>query len=126
MPVVARRSIPEPCPADDHPAARVRVPTQEVVMHQGTPHSPVDDETYDLLQTLTSKLEALETYSKYEADTQGDAKQALQEIAEQDRQHAERLVGLLAGRLGNGSMSQSDRSMSQSGGSSMSQATASD
>jgi hypothetical protein len=93
-------------------------------MHQGTPHSPVDDETYDLLQTLTSKLEALETYSKYEPDTQGDAKQALQEIAEQDRQHAERLVGLLADRLG-GSMSQSDGSMSQSGGSSMTQGRAS-
>jgi hypothetical protein len=93
---------------------------QEVVMHHGTPHSPVDDETYDLLQTLTSKLEALETYSKYEPDTQGDAKQALQEIAEQDRQHAERLVGLLADRLGNGSMSQSNGSMSQSGSSSMS------
>src|SRR3954452_19371568 len=102
MPVVARRSIPEPCPADDHPAARVRVPTQEVVMHQGTAHSPVDNETYDLLQTLTSKLEALEVYGKYAQDAQGDTQQLLQEIAENDREHAERLVDLLRDRLGNG------------------------
>jgi len=62
--------------------------------------SPVDNETYDLLQTLTSKLEALETYQKYEQDTQGDARQAIQEIAQHDRRDAERLVDLLRDRLG--------------------------
>jgi rubrerythrin len=70
-------------------------------MQQGTAHSPVDNETYDLLQTLTSKLEAIETYQRYEQDAQGQAKQLIQEIAAQDRQHAERLVALLRDRLGN-------------------------
>ena len=71
----------------------------------GTTSFPVDNETYDLLQTLTSKLEAIETYQKYSQDAQGDAKQAFQEMAQQDRQHAERLVQLLRQRLGNGSSS---------------------
>ena len=61
---------------------------------------PVDNETYDLLQTLTSKLEAIELYRKYEQDSQGDAKACFQELARQDRDAAERIMGLLSERLG--------------------------
>jgi hypothetical protein len=91
---------------------------------RSTASSPVDNETYDLLQTLTSKLEALEAYQKYEQDTQGDAKAALQEMAQSDRQHAERLMGLLRDRLGDGNGG-STSSSGTSGMSSMGQGTAS-
>lgn len=76
--------------------------------------SPVDNETYDLLQTLTSKLEAIEAYQKYEQEAQGDARSAFRDLAQQDRQAAERLVDLLRDRLssestGTGSDALTDR-----------------
>ena len=63
--------------------------------------SPIDDQLYDLLQTLTSKCEAIETYAKYEDDASGDAKQVFQEIARDDIRHAERLLEVLRKTLGN-------------------------
>jgi hypothetical protein len=93
------------------------------MQNEGTTGSPVDNETYDLLQALTSKLEAIEAYGKYEHDMQGDARSALDEMAQQDRQHVERLVGLLRDRLGDGSssgMSSGPSQMSGSGSSQMS------
>lgn len=62
--------------------------------------SPVDNYTYDLLQALTSKLEAIEAYEMY-AEDEGDAK-LFEELADQDRQQAERLLGELRRRLGAG------------------------
>ena len=61
--------------------------------------SPVDNETYNLLQTLTSKLEALDVYQRYERDSQGETATLFQEIAEQDRRIAERLLETLRERL---------------------------
>lgn len=61
--------------------------------------SPIDDHLYDLLQTLTSKCEAIETYAKYEDDATGDAKAAFQEIARDDIRHAERLLQVLKTEL---------------------------
>jgi hypothetical protein len=61
--------------------------------------SPVDDETYDLLQTLTSKLEAIELYQQYEEDSEGEVQSLFQEMAEQDRRSAERIVGFLRDRF---------------------------
>ena len=61
--------------------------------------SPIDDQLYDLLQTLTSKCEAIETYAKYEDDASGDAKQVFQEIARDDIRHAERLLEVLRKQL---------------------------
>jgi rubrerythrin len=61
--------------------------------------SPIDDQLYDLLQTLTSKCEAIETYAKYEDDATGDAKQVFQEIAKDDIRHAERLLEVLKTQL---------------------------
>ena len=61
--------------------------------------SPVDNEVYDLLQTLTSKCEAIEAYAKYEDDATGEVKQAFQEMAADDIRHAERLLQLLKAQL---------------------------
>ena len=61
--------------------------------------SPVDNQVYDLLQTLTSKCEAIETYAKYEDDATGEVKQAFQEMAADDIRHAERLLQLLKTQL---------------------------
>ena len=61
---------------------------------------PVDNETYDLLQTLTSKLEAIELYRKYEQDSEGDARSCFQDLARQDREAADRILNLLRQRIG--------------------------
>jgi hypothetical protein len=58
--------------------------------------SPVDDATYNLLQALTSKLEAIEAYELYaEQDDEG----VFTELLEDERQHAERLLEALRRRL---------------------------
>ena len=64
-----------------------------------TIQSPIDDQLYDLLQTLTSKCEAIEAYAKYEDDASGDAKQIFQEMARDDIRHAERLLQVLKTEL---------------------------
>jgi hypothetical protein len=62
--------------------------------------SPVDNQTYNLLQALTSKLEAIEAYQKYAQDG-GEGAQIFREMGEQDRRHAEQLLDALTRRLGN-------------------------
>jgi rubrerythrin len=64
-----------------------------------TMESPVDDATYNLLQTLTSKLEAIDAYQTYEEDAEGEDAQMFRELAEQDRQNAERLLQVVKQRL---------------------------
>jgi rubrerythrin len=59
--------------------------------------SPVDDATYNVLQALTSKLEAIEAYEIYaEQDDSGIFKEMIQD----ERRHAERLLAALKERLG--------------------------
>jgi rubrerythrin len=59
--------------------------------------SPVDDATYNVLQALTSKLEAIEAYELYaEQDDEG----IFSELVEDERRHAERLLDSLRKRLG--------------------------
>jgi rubrerythrin len=59
--------------------------------------SPVDDATYNVLQALTSKLEAIEAYELYaEQDDEG----IFSELIEDERRHAERLLEALTKRLG--------------------------
>ena len=59
--------------------------------------SPVDDATYNLLQALTSKLEAIEAYELYaEQDDDG----IFSDLIADERRHAERLVDALRKRLG--------------------------
>lgn len=57
--------------------------------------SPVDDQTYNLLQILTSKLEACAAYEIYLEDMEGDAADLLRQIARDDEQHAQQLLDML-------------------------------
>ena len=61
--------------------------------------SPVDDATYNLLQALTSKLEAIEAYEIYAQD---DPQGVFTELLSEERGHAERLLQALRGQLTNG------------------------
>jgi hypothetical protein len=58
--------------------------------------SVVDDATYDLLQALTSKLEAIEAYEQYVLDGN---ESIFGELLEDERRHATRLVDALRERL---------------------------
>ena len=58
--------------------------------------SVVDDATYDLLQALTSKLEAIEAYEQYALN--GNAP-VFEELLEDERRHAGRLLDALRERL---------------------------
>lgn len=60
-----------------------------------TPSSPVSDVVYDLMQALTSKLEAIEAYEMYREDADGDVRQLFEELLTDERQHAERLLETL-------------------------------
>jgi maltooligosyltrehalose synthase len=64
-----------------------------------TMEAPVDDATYNLLQTLTSKLEAIDAYRTYEQDAEGQEAQIYRDLAEQDRQAAEKLLEAVKERL---------------------------
>ncbi len=57
--------------------------------------SPIDNQTYNLLQILTSKLEAVEAYNIYEEDMEGEAAQLVSRIAEDDRRHVAELAKAL-------------------------------
>jgi hypothetical protein len=61
--------------------------------------SPVDNNTYNLLQTLTSKLEAIEAYGKYIADADADVRRFFEECKRSDEQSVETLLGLLGSKL---------------------------
>jgi hypothetical protein len=61
--------------------------------------SPIDDRTYDLLQAIVSKCEAIEAYAKYEEDADGDHRQLFQEFARDEAKHAERLLEALKSTL---------------------------
>jgi rubrerythrin len=58
-------------------------------------NSPVDNQTYNLLQILTSKLEAVEAYEIYAEDLDEQAAAVLEEIAADDRRHVSMLLRLL-------------------------------
>ncbi|TAK00925.1 MAG: hypothetical protein EPO36_06970 [Chloroflexota bacterium] len=72
--------------------------TQARTITEAGPASPVDDATYDLLQALTSKLEAIEAYRMYAGDG-GDTAALFERLAEDERLHAEQLLDVLRGRL---------------------------
>ena len=54
--------------------------------------SPVDDQTYNLLQILTSKLEACAAYEVYIEDMEGEAADLLRQIAADDERHTQLLL----------------------------------
>ena len=77
-------------------------------MPHNSGNSPVDNATYNLLQALVSKLEAIEAYGKYQHD--GD-EELFSEFAADERRQAERLVEALRSRLGASSSSAMGGSM---------------
>ncbi len=58
-------------------------------------YSPVDNNTYNLLKVLTSKLEALQAYATYERDADERSRGILQELTESDRRSVERVMETL-------------------------------
>jgi hypothetical protein len=64
-------------------------------MAAGQAQYPVDNNTYNLLQVITSKLESIEAYSKYEKDADEQSRGLFREMADQDRKYVERLMGSL-------------------------------
>jgi hypothetical protein len=68
-------------------------------MQARTPDSPVSNVTYDLMQALTSKLEAIEAYGRYRQDAQGQVAQLFEELLAEDRRQAERLLSALRTEL---------------------------
>lgn len=70
--------------------------TQDVPTDGEWVGSPVDDETYNLLMALTSKLEAIDVYQVYAEDGRADL---WRELAADERRHAERIFAELKQRL---------------------------
>ncbi len=71
----------------------------QTATRSGSTEAPIDNATYNLLQTLTSKLEAIDAYRTYEGDADGQEASIYRELAQQDRQAAERLLEALRQRL---------------------------
>jgi hypothetical protein len=65
------------------------------MQESGQGNSPVDDRTYNLLQLLVSKLEAIEAYEIYMEDLEGRELQMVQRFQDQDRQGAIELARAL-------------------------------
>lgn len=61
--------------------------------------SPVSDISYDLMQALTSKLEAIEASEMYREDAVGEVRHIFDEMLDDDRRHAERLLDALRTEL---------------------------
>jgi hypothetical protein len=59
-------------------------------------NSPVDNATYNLMQALVSKLEAIEAYGRYAQDDGGEL---FTELLGEERAHADRLLEQLKRRL---------------------------
>ncbi len=61
--------------------------------------SPIDNATYNLIKALGEKLEAIETYRKYEQDG-GEGAELFRQMGQEDAQHAEQLLDALRRQLG--------------------------
>jgi len=60
---------------------------------------PIDDATYNLITTLSEKLQALETYRKYSTDVSGRELELYKELIDEDTRHAERIWEILRERI---------------------------
>jgi hypothetical protein len=56
---------------------------------------PVDNNTYNLLQIVTSKLEAVEAYQRYLKDADDQTRSFLEECLRSDRQTVQQALELL-------------------------------
>ena len=72
--------------------------TQQTASPTGTSY-PVDDATYNLLQALTSKLEAIEAYEQYTSD---DPESVFGQLIEDERRHATMIYEALRRRMTQG------------------------
>jgi len=61
---------------------------------------PVDNATYNLMTTLTEKLQALETYRKYSTDVSGREEELYRQLIDEDTRHAEQIFEVLRERIG--------------------------
>lgn len=61
---------------------------------------PVDNATYNLMTTLTEKLQALETYRKYSQDASGREAELYQQLVDEDTRHAEQIYEVLREKIG--------------------------
>jgi hypothetical protein len=73
--------------------------TQAATQTRTVSESPVDNATYNLMQALTSKLEAIEAYEMYRSDGDGQIQQLFDDLLRDERQHAERILGELRNRM---------------------------
>ncbi len=60
---------------------------------------PIDNGTYDLMVTLTEKLQAIETYQKYSKDVSGREAELYRQLIEEDTRHAEQIFEVLRERI---------------------------
>jgi hypothetical protein len=56
---------------------------------------PVDNNTYNLMQVMVSKLESIEAYQKYMNDGDQKSKELFQQFLEQDRADVHKLMEAL-------------------------------
>jgi hypothetical protein len=68
-------------------------------MTQTATASPVDNRTYNVCQALTSTLEAIEAYTKYQAD---DSSGLFGRLLQDEQRHAQELLDELRSCLSNG------------------------
>lgn len=73
--------------------------SQMSTQERSVAQSPVDDATYNLMQALTSKLEAIEAYEKYRQDGDAGDRQLFEDLLADERQHADRLLSALRNRI---------------------------
>ena len=73
--------------------------TQTQIRNRSITESLVSDVTYDLMQALTSKLEAIEAYELYREDAQGPLRDLFNDLLDEDRRQAERLLEALRNEL---------------------------
>jgi hypothetical protein len=73
--------------------------TQTQTRNPSVGQSPVSNVTYDLMQALTSKLEAIEAYEMYREDADGYVRDLFNDLLDEDRRQAERLLEALRNEL---------------------------
>ena len=73
--------------------------TQTQIRNRSITESLVTDVTYDLMQALTSKLEAIESNELYREDADGRVRELFDDLLNEDRRQAERLLQALREEL---------------------------
>jgi hypothetical protein len=63
---------------------------------------PVDDGTYNLMVTLTEKLQAIESYRMYSEDVGGQEQELYRQLIDEDTRHAQQIFEVLKQRISGG------------------------